>query len=41
MKRSLQEDLKRIHTLTYGKTLIEEGFLDNVLKSVGLMKEDK
>jgi peptidoglycan hydrolase-like protein with peptidoglycan-binding domain len=41
MKRSLQEDLKRIHTLTYGKTLIEEGFLDNVLKSVGLKKDDK
>jgi murein DD-endopeptidase MepM/ murein hydrolase activator NlpD len=41
MKRSLQEDLKRIHTLTYGKTLIEEGFLDDVLRSVGLKKDDK
>jgi len=41
MKRSLQEDLKRIHTLTYGKTLIEEGFLDNVLRSVGLKGNDK
>jgi len=41
MKRSLQEDLKRIHTLTYGKTVIEEGFLDNILRSVGLKKDDK
>jgi len=41
MKRSLQEDLKRIHTLTYGKTVIEEGFLDNILRSVGLKGNDK
>ena len=41
MKKSLEEDLKRIHTLTYGKTVIEEGFLDDVLRSVGLKKDDK
>ena len=41
MKKSLEEDLKRIHTITYGKTVIEEGFLDDVLRSVGLKKDDK
>lgn len=40
MKKSLQEDLKRIHTLTYGTQVIEEGFLDNILKAVGLKKTD-
>lgn len=41
MKKSLAEELKRIHTLTYGKTVIEEGFLDNILRSVGLKGDDK
>lgn len=40
MKKSLQEDLKRIHTLTYGTQVIEEGFLDNILKAVGIKKTD-
>jgi hypothetical protein len=40
MKKSLQEDLKRIHTLTYGNEVINEGFLDNILKAVGIKKTD-
>jgi len=37
MKRSLTEELERIHTITYGKKVIEEqGFLDRILKGVGL-----
>ncbi len=37
MKRSLTEELERIHTITYGKQVIEqEGFLDKILKGVGL-----
>lgn len=39
MKKSLTEELERIHTLTYGKKVLEEqGFLDKILKSVGLKK---
>lgn len=42
MKKSLTEELERIHTLTYGKKVIEEqGFLDKLLKGVGLKKDDK
>jgi hypothetical protein len=40
MKKSLQEDLERIHTLTYGPKVIEEGFLDNILKAAGIKKKD-
>lgn len=40
MKKSLQEDLERIHTLTYGPKVIEEGFLDNILKAAGIRKKD-
>lgn len=40
MKKSLQEDLKRIHTLTYGSEVMNEGFLDNILKAVGIKKSD-
>jgi peptidoglycan hydrolase-like protein with peptidoglycan-binding domain len=41
MKKSLTEELKRIHTITYGKEIIEEGFLDNVLRKVGIKKDPK
>ncbi len=41
MKRNLTEELKRIHSITYGKRVIEEqGFLDKILKGVGLKKSD-
>jgi|Laugresu1bdmlbsd_1035121.scaffolds.fasta_scaffold00692_9 murein DD-endopeptidase MepM/ murein hydrolase activator NlpD/GH24 family phage-related lysozyme (muramidase) len=40
MKRNLTEELERIHTITYGKKVIEEqGFLDKILKGVGLKKD--
>lgn len=42
MKRTLSEELERIHTITYGKKVIEEqGFLDKLLKGVGLKKDQK
>jgi murein DD-endopeptidase MepM/ murein hydrolase activator NlpD len=41
MKRTLLEDLERIHSITYGKqTIQEQGLLDNILRKVGL-KDDK
>lgn len=42
MKKTLSEELERIHTLTYGKRVIEEqGLLDRILKGVGLKKDEK
>jgi hypothetical protein len=42
MKRTLREDLERIHSITYGnKILQEQGFLDDILKKVGLSKIDE
>jgi peptidoglycan hydrolase-like protein with peptidoglycan-binding domain len=42
MKKTLIEELERIHSLTYGKTnLQEQGILDKILSSVGLNKEKK
>jgi len=41
MKKNLIEQLERIHRLNYGKEAINEGFLDNILKSVGLNKDEK
>jgi murein DD-endopeptidase MepM/ murein hydrolase activator NlpD len=41
MKRTLSEELERIHSITYGKEVInEEGFLDKLLQKVGLKKSD-
>lgn len=31
MKKSLREQIERIYTLTYGKNLVKEGFLDDLL----------
>jgi len=42
MKRSLQEELEKIHSITYGKKVINEGFIDNILQKVGIKSgEDK
>jgi murein DD-endopeptidase MepM/ murein hydrolase activator NlpD len=41
MKRTLQEDLERIHSITYGKQVIQEGLLDDILKKVGLKKGEQ
>lgn len=40
MKKSLSEQLERIHKLNYGKSVIKEGFVDDILKTVGLKKVD-
>jgi hypothetical protein len=40
MKKNLIEQLERIHRLNYGKEAIKEGFLDNILKAVGVKKTD-
>lgn len=42
MKRTISEELERIHTITYGKEVIEEqGLLDRILKGVGLKGDNK
>lgn len=41
MKKNLNEELKRLHTLTYGGKVIEESdFIKRILKSLGI-KDDK
>jgi peptidoglycan hydrolase-like protein with peptidoglycan-binding domain len=40
MKKTLQEELERIHNITYGKEVMTEGFLDNILSKIGLKKKD-
>jgi hypothetical protein len=43
MKRTLREDLERIHSITYGNKILQEqgqGFLDDILKKVGIEKTD-
>jgi len=40
MKRSLQEELEKIHSITYGKKVINEGIIDTILQKVGLKKSD-
>ena len=43
-KMTLKEELERIHSITYGKTFLneneEDGFLSKVLKKIGLDRED-
>lgn len=42
MKRTLKEELERIHSLTYGKKVIEErGFIDSLLSNVGINTQKK
>ena len=36
MKKSLQEELERIHGITYGNNVINEGFIDSILQKVGV-----
>ncbi len=38
-KTNLQEELKRIHEITYGKTLVNEDFIDKLLNKIGLGKK--
>lgn len=42
MKRTLTEELKRIHSITYGDHIVEqEGFIDKILKTVGVKDDPK
>lgn len=42
MKKEIKEELERIHSLTYGeKLLVEDDFLSNILKALGLKKDNK
>jgi peptidoglycan hydrolase-like protein with peptidoglycan-binding domain len=42
MKKTLKEDLERIHELTYGKRIINEsGFIDKILNTIGVGSSDK
>jgi murein DD-endopeptidase MepM/ murein hydrolase activator NlpD/GH24 family phage-related lysozyme (muramidase) len=42
MKRTLSEELERIHTMTYGKNVIvEQNLIDKILTKVGIKKGDK
>lgn len=39
MKRTLQEELERIHQITYGEKIVNEGIIDTILQKVGLKKD--
>jgi murein DD-endopeptidase MepM/ murein hydrolase activator NlpD len=42
MKKTIKEELERIHTLTYGKDVIQESFIDDLLRILKLvMKIDE
>ena len=36
MKKTLTEELQRIHEITYGKQVVNEGFIDNLLNKIGM-----
>ena len=40
MKKSLTEELNRMHSMMYGKQINESDFVDNFLKNIGFKKED-
>lgn len=40
MEKRLLDELTRIHKLTYGENMVNESFIDNLLKSYNLKKED-
>lgn len=40
MKKTLKEELERIHSLTYGTKVIEENFIDRILKKTGLKSDN-
>ena len=39
MKKTLTEELQRIHEITYGKQIVNEQFVDNLLNKIGLGKD--
>ena len=40
-KPTLQEELQRIHEITYGKSIVNENFIDDLLGKIGLGKKDE
>jgi hypothetical protein len=40
-KPTLQEELQRIHEITYGKSMVNENFIDDLLGKIGLGKKDE
>ena len=36
MKKTLTEELQRIHEITYGKQVVNEGFVNNLLNKIGI-----
>jgi GH24 family phage-related lysozyme (muramidase) len=40
MKKSLTEELNRMHSMMYGKRIDEQEFVDKFLKNIGFSKED-
>jgi murein DD-endopeptidase MepM/ murein hydrolase activator NlpD len=40
MRKNLAEQLERIHRLNYGKQVIKEGFMDDILRATGIRKVD-
>jgi peptidoglycan hydrolase-like protein with peptidoglycan-binding domain len=40
MEKRLLDELTRIHKLTYGEKMVNESFIDNLLKTFNLKKED-
>ena len=39
MKKTLTEELQRIHEITYGKKVVNENFVDKLLNKIGLGKD--
>jgi hypothetical protein len=39
MKKSLKEELHRIHEITYGNKIINESFIDNILNKIGVKSD--
>ena len=40
MKKSLREELERIHTITYGKRVVtEENIIDKIFKTIGIDRD--
>ena len=40
MKKSLREELERIHTITYGKQVVaEENIIDKIFKAIGIDRD--
>jgi peptidoglycan hydrolase-like protein with peptidoglycan-binding domain len=39
MKKTLTEELQRIHEITYGKKVVNENFVNNLLNKIGLGKD--